>query len=108
MTTDHAEATGDADWEREPDPSDSLRTFGAVVQALREHAGLSRVEFGGLVRFSKHTVESPEATEGLCVRRLLLQGELQDLKAPDADPGRTGGVGACLASVGGRARIGLV
>ncbi|MFF4493565.1 Scr1 family TA system antitoxin-like transcriptional regulator [Streptomyces sp. NPDC001546] len=48
------------DWEREPDPSDSLRTFGAVVQALREHAGLSRVEFGTQVRFSKHTVESVE------------------------------------------------
>lgn len=46
--------------EREPDPSDSLRTFGAVVQALREHAGLSRVQFGELVRFSKHTVESVE------------------------------------------------
>ncbi|MFJ7164154.1 helix-turn-helix domain-containing protein [Streptomyces globosus] len=48
------------DGEREPDPSDSLRTFGAVVQALREHAGLSRVEFGTRVRFSKHTVESVE------------------------------------------------
>lgn len=48
------------DWEREPDPSDSLRTFGAVVQALREHAGLSRVEFGRRVGFSKHTVESVE------------------------------------------------
>ncbi|MEU9322822.1 helix-turn-helix transcriptional regulator [Streptomyces canus] len=48
------------DWEREPDPSDSLRTFGAVVQALREHAGLSRVDFGARVRFSKHTVESVE------------------------------------------------
>ncbi|MCX5334559.1 helix-turn-helix transcriptional regulator [Streptomyces sp. NBC_00140] len=46
--------------EREPDPSDSLRTFGAVVQALREHAGFSRVEFGDLVGFSKHTVESVE------------------------------------------------
>ncbi|WP_428934808.1 helix-turn-helix domain-containing protein [Streptomyces sp. ACT015] len=46
--------------DREPDPSDSLRTFGAVVQALREHAGLSRAEFGELVRFSKHTVESVE------------------------------------------------
>ncbi|MFE2523774.1 Scr1 family TA system antitoxin-like transcriptional regulator [Streptomyces sp. NPDC059382] len=48
------------DWEREPDPSDSLRTFGAVVQALREHAGLSRVDFGTQVGFSKHTVESVE------------------------------------------------
>ena len=46
--------------EREPDPSDSLRTFGAVVQALREHAGFSRAEFAELVRFSKHTVESVE------------------------------------------------
>lgn len=45
---------------REPDPSDSLRTFGAFVQALREHAGFSRGEFGDLVQFSKHTVESVE------------------------------------------------
>ncbi|MFD6415312.1 helix-turn-helix domain-containing protein [Streptomyces sp. NPDC060194] len=44
----------------EPGASDSLRTFGAVVQALREHAGLSREEFGDLVRFSKHTVASVE------------------------------------------------
>ncbi|MFC7265047.1 helix-turn-helix domain-containing protein [Streptomyces lutosisoli] len=44
----------------EPESSDSLRTFGAVVQALREHAGLSREEFGALVRFSKHTVASVE------------------------------------------------
>ncbi|MEV8567319.1 helix-turn-helix transcriptional regulator [Streptomyces sp. NPDC051322] len=44
----------------EPGVSDSLRTFGAFVQALREHAGLSREEFGGLVRFSKHTVASIE------------------------------------------------
>ncbi|MBL1099946.1 helix-turn-helix domain-containing protein [Streptomyces coffeae] len=44
----------------EPAPSDSLRTFGAVVQALREHAGLSRSEFADLVRFSKHTIASVE------------------------------------------------
>jgi transcriptional regulator with XRE-family HTH domain len=48
------------DWEREPHPSDSLRTFGAFVQALREHAGLSRVDLGDRVRYSKHTVESVE------------------------------------------------
>ncbi|MER6213694.1 helix-turn-helix transcriptional regulator [Streptomyces sp. NPDC001674] len=61
MTIVGGEVDGVAgDWEREPDPSDSLRTFGAVVQALREHAGLSRVEFGARVRFSKHTVESVE------------------------------------------------
>ncbi|WP_405824166.1 helix-turn-helix domain-containing protein [Streptomyces sp. NBC_01390] len=57
--TDSSDVTA-CDWEREPDPSDSLRTFGAVVQALREHAGLSRIEFAALVRFSKHTVESVE------------------------------------------------
>ena len=33
---------------------------GNMIQALREHAGLSRVEFAELVRFSKHTVESVE------------------------------------------------
>ncbi|NML55288.1 helix-turn-helix domain-containing protein [Streptomyces sp. R302] len=49
-----------SDGEREPDPSDSLRTFGAVVQALREHYGLSRAEFAKMVQFSTHTVESVE------------------------------------------------
>ncbi|MEU0671436.1 helix-turn-helix transcriptional regulator [Streptomyces sp. NPDC006172] len=44
----------------EPESSDSLRTFGAVVQALREFHGLSREEFGHLVGFSKHTVASVE------------------------------------------------
>lgn len=44
----------------EPESSDSMRTFGAVLQALREHAGLSREEFGDLVGFSKHTVASVE------------------------------------------------
>ncbi|WP_405737574.1 helix-turn-helix domain-containing protein [Streptomyces sp. NBC_00028] len=44
----------------EPESSDSLRTFGAVLQALREHAGLSREEFAELVRYSKHTVASVE------------------------------------------------
>ncbi|MEU5088008.1 helix-turn-helix transcriptional regulator [Streptomyces sp. NPDC021356] len=44
----------------EPESSDSLRTFGAVVQGLREHAGLSREEFGRHVGFSKHTVASVE------------------------------------------------
>ncbi|MEE1928306.1 helix-turn-helix transcriptional regulator [Streptomyces sp. TRM 70351] len=44
----------------EPGSSDSLRTFGAVVQALREHSGLSRGDFAPLVRFSTHTVASIE------------------------------------------------
>ncbi|WP_416972868.1 helix-turn-helix domain-containing protein [Streptomyces sp. 4F14] len=48
------------DHEREPDPSDSLKTFGAVVQGLREHQGLSREQFGSIIGYSKHTVESVE------------------------------------------------
>nr|WP_256255530.1 helix-turn-helix transcriptional regulator [Streptomyces sp. MUSC 14] len=44
----------------EPESSDSLRTFGAVVKALREHHGLSREELGDLVGYSKHTVASIE------------------------------------------------
>ncbi|MFE3769601.1 Scr1 family TA system antitoxin-like transcriptional regulator [Streptomyces sp. NPDC059122] len=60
MTADDIDVEATAADEREPDPSDSLRTYGAVVQALREHAGLSRTEFGTMVRFSRHTVESVE------------------------------------------------
>ncbi|MEU8289770.1 helix-turn-helix transcriptional regulator [Streptomyces pseudogriseolus] len=48
------------EWEREPQPSDSLRTFGAVVQGLREHARLSRADLAARVQYSKHTVESVE------------------------------------------------
>lgn len=44
----------------EPEPSDSLRTFGAFVQALREHAGLSREDFGARTGLSKHTIASIE------------------------------------------------
>ncbi|EST37389.1 hypothetical protein N566_13350 [Streptomycetaceae bacterium MP113-05] len=60
MTATDEAGRASEEWEREPDPSDSLRTFGAVVQALREHAGISRTEFGTQVRFSRHTVESVE------------------------------------------------
>ncbi|MFZ4150592.1 helix-turn-helix domain-containing protein [Streptomyces pseudogriseolus] len=55
-----ARAVPAGEWEREPHPSDSLRTFGAVVQGLREHAGLSRADLAARVQYSKHTVESVE------------------------------------------------
>ncbi|MFH9982516.1 Scr1 family TA system antitoxin-like transcriptional regulator [Streptomyces sp. NPDC017179] len=55
-----ADSTVGAGTGGEPECSDSLRTFGAVVQALREHAGLSRAELAELVHFSKHTVASVE------------------------------------------------
>lgn len=44
----------------EPEPSDSLKTFGAVVMALREFSGLSREELGGHVGLSQHMVASIE------------------------------------------------
>ncbi|MGW3134183.1 helix-turn-helix domain-containing protein [Streptomyces sp. NPDC001123] len=61
--------------EREPDPSDSLRTFGAVVHALREHAGYSRTEFAELVRYSKHTVASVELGRRMPDRALVERAE---------------------------------
>ncbi|MBD0740352.1 helix-turn-helix domain-containing protein [Streptomyces sp. CBMA29] len=57
---DGADDNGMGTFGSEPETSDSLRTFGAFVQALREHARLSREEFGNQVRFSKHTIASIE------------------------------------------------
>ncbi|MFF0200009.1 Scr1 family TA system antitoxin-like transcriptional regulator [Streptomyces sp. NPDC005017] len=59
----------------EPGVSDSLRTFGAVVQALREHAGLSREEFADRVRFSRHTVASVEQGRRMPDRDFVERGE---------------------------------
>lgn len=47
-------------WNESQTRQTGLRMFGAVVQALREHAGLSRVDFAAHVRLSKHTVDSVE------------------------------------------------
>ncbi|MET9076462.1 helix-turn-helix transcriptional regulator [Streptomyces sp. NPDC004232] len=44
----------------EPESSGSLRTFGAVLHALREHHGLNRGELGDLVGYSRHTIASIE------------------------------------------------
>ncbi|WP_320775033.1 helix-turn-helix transcriptional regulator [Streptomyces sp. CRN 30] len=68
--------------------SDSLRTFGAVVQALREHAGLSREEFAKGVQFSKHTVASVE-----------LGRRLPDVSFVERAEEITGGTGAIRKAV---------
>ncbi|MFJ9152882.1 helix-turn-helix domain-containing protein [Streptomyces sp. NPDC102270] len=52
-----------------------MRTFGAVLQALREHSGLSREEFGELVGFSKHTVASVELGRRMPDLVLVERGE---------------------------------
>lgn len=54
------DGTGTGSPGSEPETSDSLRTFGAFVQALREHAGLSREVFAARVGYSKHTIASIE------------------------------------------------
>jgi transcriptional regulator with XRE-family HTH domain len=52
-----------------------MRTFGAVLQALREHSGLSREEFGERVGFSKHTVASVELGRRMPDLVLVERGE---------------------------------
>ncbi|MEV1024817.1 helix-turn-helix transcriptional regulator [Streptomyces sp. NPDC050264] len=44
----------------EPDPNDSLQTFGAVLQGFRERAGLTKESFAALVRYSVSFVASVE------------------------------------------------
>ncbi|MFD9719920.1 helix-turn-helix domain-containing protein [Streptomyces sp. NPDC059076] len=71
-STDGGTGTGGG---AEPGTSDSLRTFGAVVQALREHAGLTRKEFGALVGYSKHTVASVEQGRRMADRDFVERAE---------------------------------
>ncbi|MFJ4733760.1 Scr1 family TA system antitoxin-like transcriptional regulator [Streptomyces sp. NPDC088770] len=49
MTTDNGGGAGGG---CEPELSDSLKTFGAVLKALREEAGLTQEQFAPLVRYS--------------------------------------------------------
>ncbi|SFF44895.1 Helix-turn-helix domain-containing protein [Actinacidiphila alni] len=58
--TDDADDGGTTPAGGEPETSDSLRTFGAFVQGLREFRGLGREEFASRVGFSKHTIASIE------------------------------------------------
>ncbi|MFG2382618.1 helix-turn-helix domain-containing protein [Streptomyces avermitilis] len=67
----------------EPESSDSMKTFGGFVQGLREHAGLSREEFGARVHLSKHSVASIELGRRLADERFveLAEGALGDTGA---------------------------
>lgn len=47
-------------WKGEPEVSDGLKSFGAVLKALREEAGLTQEEFAPLVRYSVHAVAKLE------------------------------------------------
>jgi transcriptional regulator with XRE-family HTH domain len=44
----------------EPEPSESLQTFGAVIQGFREHAGLTQEALAPQLRYSPHFLASVE------------------------------------------------
>lgn len=55
MTSDQ-----DATAPSEPEVSDGLKTFGSVLKALRDEAGLTQEEFAPLIRYSTHYVAKIE------------------------------------------------
>ncbi|MGT2530899.1 helix-turn-helix domain-containing protein [Streptomyces nojiriensis] len=55
MNEDHGGGTNN-----EPELSDSLKTFGAVLKVLREEAGLTQEEFAPQVRYSAHYIAKIE------------------------------------------------
>ncbi|MFE5616461.1 Scr1 family TA system antitoxin-like transcriptional regulator [Streptomyces sp. NPDC056524] len=55
MNEDHGGGTNN-----EPELSDSLKTFGAVLKALREEAGLTQEEFAPRVQYSAHYIAKIE------------------------------------------------
>ncbi|MFJ6084138.1 Scr1 family TA system antitoxin-like transcriptional regulator [Streptomyces sp. NPDC092369] len=59
----------------EPEASDSMRTFGAFVQGLREHAGMSREELGERVHLSKHSIASIELGRRLADEQFVEMAE---------------------------------
>ncbi|MFD8813134.1 Scr1 family TA system antitoxin-like transcriptional regulator [Streptomyces sp. NPDC059627] len=67
--------TGGVEVGGEPESSDSMKTFGAFVQGLREHAGLSREEFGARVHMSKHSVASIELGRRLADQSFVAAAE---------------------------------
>lgn len=52
MTADNVGTNGTNGTNTEPELSDSLKTFGAVLKALREESGLTQEEFATRVRYS--------------------------------------------------------
>ncbi|MFE6485446.1 Scr1 family TA system antitoxin-like transcriptional regulator [Streptomyces sp. NPDC057757] len=59
----------------EPEPSDSLKTFGAVHKAFRKRAGLTQEEFAPLVRYQPSTVASIEQGRRLPPRVYIERAE---------------------------------
>ncbi|WP_369204951.1 Scr1 family TA system antitoxin-like transcriptional regulator [Streptomyces sp. PU-14G] len=60
MTSNQNARTSSPSDEPEPGTSDGLKTYGAVLKALRTEANLTQEEFGPLVRYSDHYIAKIE------------------------------------------------
>ncbi|MDX3850856.1 helix-turn-helix transcriptional regulator [Streptomyces sp. AK02-01A] len=77
------DGTDDSADSNEPESSDSLRAFGAVVKAFRKRAGLTQEELAPLVRYAPHTVASIEQGRRFPPRDFVERAEVE-LDAFDA------------------------
>ncbi|MFI0709470.1 multiprotein-bridging factor 1 family protein [Streptomyces inhibens] len=59
----------------EPEPSDSLRTFGAVYQGFRENAGFTQESLAPEIRYSSHYVGSVEQGRRLPSKKFIDRSE---------------------------------
>ncbi|WP_431783700.1 helix-turn-helix domain-containing protein [Streptomyces chumphonensis] len=71
MTTDNGGAGGGCGNGGEPELSDSLKTFGAVLKALRDEARLTQEQFAPLVRYSVAYIAKIEQGKRFPPRDLL-------------------------------------
>ncbi|MFJ4517563.1 helix-turn-helix domain-containing protein [Streptomyces sp. NPDC088816] len=72
MTTDNG---GGAGGSCEPELSDSLKTFGAVLKALREEAALTQEQFAPLVRYSPAYIAKIEQGKRFPPKELLKRSD---------------------------------
>ncbi|MGW3513001.1 helix-turn-helix domain-containing protein [Streptomyces sp. NPDC000994] len=72
MTTDNGGGVGGG---CKPELSDSLKTFGAVLKALREEAGLTQEQFAPLVRYSPAYIAKIEQGKRFPPKDLLKRSE---------------------------------
>ncbi|MFJ9059151.1 helix-turn-helix domain-containing protein [Streptomyces sp. NPDC102409] len=75
MATDNGGGTGGGAGGGEPELSDSLKTFGAVLKALRDEAGLTQEQFARQVRYSAAYIAKIEQGKRFPPRELLDRSE---------------------------------
>ncbi|WP_405694548.1 helix-turn-helix domain-containing protein [Streptomyces sp. NBC_01185] len=75
MATDNGGGTGGGAGGGEPELSDSLKTFGAVLKALRDEAGLTQEQFARRVQYSVAYIAKIEQGKRFPPRELLDRSE---------------------------------